>query len=220
MPPVEPSPEAVVPEDVEEAPLKERFAERTSTPTPAPEPELALDGEESGLPWEVTVESQPWSDFRVSPESSPEPPGTAAGEVVEDTFELAGASSFPAVVVYQGGKERDRYEMRGDVFLIGRASRRRPEPPHLDFGTYTDGKRVSRRHARIFQREGQYFIEDLGSEHGTWLNGEFLQTNVARQLADDDTISIAGVADLVFWMPGSGEAGHRLWDEEEESGRF
>jgi pSer/pThr/pTyr-binding forkhead associated (FHA) protein len=153
-----------------------------------------------GLDWKVHVEPEAWPALETFPPSPPQPPAAESDESAETEFVIAGAQSFPAIVVYQGGKVRGRYEMRGDLFLIGRVSAHRPEVPHLDFGAYTDGKRVSRHHASIFQREGQYFIEDVGSEHGTWLNGQFLQPNVAYPLSDDDTISIAGVADLELEM--------------------
>ena len=35
--------------------------------------------------------------------------------------------------------------------------------------------RASRRHARIVEEGGEYFLEDLGSKHGTFLNGQRIQ---------------------------------------------
>lgn len=32
---------------------------------------------------------------------------------------------------------------------------------------------ASARHCRIFQREGNYWVEDLGSTNGTWVVGRF-----------------------------------------------
>ncbi|MEM0045452.1 MAG: FHA domain-containing protein [Desulfurococcaceae archaeon] len=34
---------------------------------------------------------------------------------------------------------------------------------------------VSRKHMRIFNREGTWFVEDLGSRNGTFVNGENIQ---------------------------------------------
>src|SRR5262249_11271640 len=46
---------------------------------------------------------------------------------------------------------------------------------------------ISRSHARIWQRDGSYFIEDLGSSNGTFLNGE----RVSRAaLAERDVIHV------------------------------
>lgn len=51
----------------------------------------------------------------------------------------------------------------------------------------TDSK-VSRRHARFFQRGGKYFIEDLGSTNGTYVNNERI-TGV-KELQSTDTLFI------------------------------
>ncbi|MEZ5403027.1 MAG: SpoIIE family protein phosphatase [Bryobacteraceae bacterium] len=47
--------------------------------------------------------------------------------------------------------------------------------------------RVSRVHARILQESGGYFLEDLNSRHGTFLNGARIQSRV--RLAQNDQIS-------------------------------
>lgn len=47
--------------------------------------------------------------------------------------------------------------------------------PHLDLGAEQGLEMgVSRRHARIIQREGRAYIEDVGSANGTFLNGQRL----------------------------------------------
>lgn len=46
----------------------------------------------------------------------------------------------------------------------------RPGKPH-DFDLSPDDK-VSRSHARLSYQNGVYWIEDLGSKHGTWVNGK------------------------------------------------
>ncbi|ABR46563.1 FHA domain containing protein [Alkaliphilus metalliredigens QYMF] len=50
---------------------------------------------------------------------------------------------------------------------------------------------ISTRHVRIALDEGQYFLEDLGSVNGTYLNGEKLQ-DVAK-LKDGDRIGLGQV---------------------------
>jgi ABC transport system ATP-binding/permease protein len=51
------------------------------------------------------------------------------------------------------------------------------------------GERVSRRHARIEQRDGEFWILDLGSRHGTAVNGARLGQE-PRLLASGDMIEI------------------------------
>lgn len=50
---------------------------------------------------------------------------------------------------------------------------------------------LSRRHAHIFTREGDLYIEDLGSTNGTFLSGSRLEEH-ARLLHDDDLIAFGG----------------------------
>jgi hypothetical protein len=54
---------------------------------------------------------------------------------------------------------------------------------------------VSRRHARIWQRDGSFFIEDLGTSNGTYLNGGHLSQ--PAPLAEGDSVRI-GPYLLVF----------------------
>jgi ABC-type multidrug transport system ATPase subunit/pSer/pThr/pTyr-binding forkhead associated (FHA) protein len=54
------------------------------------------------------------------------------------------------------------------------------------------GERISRRHARVHANEaGEFWLIDLGSQHGTWLNGEHLIDDT-RRLSSGDTISFDG----------------------------
>lgn len=55
---------------------------------------------------------------------------------------------------------------------------------------------VSRRHARIFYRDGDWFIEDLESTNGTVVNNEDIRGKGSRKLSDGDEI-IIGLTVLV-----------------------
>ena len=50
-------------------------------------------------------------------------------------------------------------------------------------------RQVSRQHTEIYVDQGRYFVRDLGSKNGTYLNGEPLRQGV--ELRDDDEIQIA-----------------------------
>jgi len=52
--------------------------------------------------------------------------------------------------------------------------------------------RVSRRHASVFRVEGQYWITDLSSTHGTSVNDELLSAD-PRTLRDGDVITVGDV---------------------------
>jgi len=52
------------------------------------------------------------------------------------------------------------------------------------------GKAVSRHHAQILLRESAYFIEDLGSSNGTFLNGKRIQANTLIPFTERDVLQI------------------------------
>jgi pSer/pThr/pTyr-binding forkhead associated (FHA) protein len=56
--------------------------------------------------------------------------------------------------------------------LIGRVDPNRGIRPEVDLSKYDPAARVSRRHAKIIARGSEFFIEDLGSANGTFINGQ------------------------------------------------
>ena len=51
---------------------------------------------------------------------------------------------------------------------------------------------VSRLHASLRRRDGRYFVSDLNSTNGTFINGRRLEPNETAALEDGDTLQIAG----------------------------
>lgn len=60
-------------------------------------------------------------------------------------------------------------------------------------------KGVSRRHAKIIQRKGEFFIEDLGSANGTFLNDQRLTPYLPYPLKSGDKVQIGRVDLEVGW---------------------
>jgi hypothetical protein len=54
---------------------------------------------------------------------------------------------------------------------IGRVDPHRGIRPDIDLSKFDPASRISRRHARITSRGGQFYVEDLGSANGTFVNG-------------------------------------------------
>ncbi|HKP54888.1 MAG TPA: protein kinase [Chloroflexia bacterium] len=86
-------------------------------------------------------------------------------------------------------------------FNIGRRSLSRQIFPHLDL-TYNDpAAYCSRQHARIVADAGGYFIEDLGSANGSFLNDRRLPAGVPTRLRNGDRVRI-GKVQLNFILGG------------------
>jgi pSer/pThr/pTyr-binding forkhead associated (FHA) protein len=63
--------------------------------------------------------------------------------------------------------------------------------PDVDLDSHDQEAKVSRRHARIISKNGKYYIEDLGSTNGTYVNrGRRLLPGNTQTLADGDEIIV------------------------------
>jgi hypothetical protein len=88
------------------------------------------------------------------------------------------------IVERGGGLERDqRFDLIGGL-SIGRSK---------EADVRIDDRYASSLHARVFSREGRFFVEDMSSTNGTLLNGATLQGEA--DLIDGDTIQIG---DTIF----------------------
>ena len=93
-------------------------------------------------------------------------------------------------LVYRGENECTDLVIDKVEFFIGRNS------DEVDGSIKTEG--ISRIHARIIQKEGAYYIEDLNSTNGTYLNGEFLEYHRSAKLERNDKVRF-GVEEYVFY---------------------
>jgi hypothetical protein len=91
-----------------------------------------------------------------------------------------GASNDAWLIVEAGGglDKGERFDLFGGL-SIGRST---------DADVRVDDRYASGVHARVFNRGGDYFVEDLNSTNGTLLNSEQLHGEAA--LADGDLIRI------------------------------
>ncbi len=75
--------------------------------------------------------------------------------------------------------------------LIGRLDPNRGIRPEVDLSKYDPAARVSRRHAKIVAQGAQFFIEDLGSANGTFVNGQIkLSQGKRHTLASGDELKL------------------------------
>jgi hypothetical protein len=74
---------------------------------------------------------------------------------------------------------------------IGRVDPHRGIRPDIDLSKFDPASRISRRHARVTSRGGQFYIEDLGSANGTIVNGRTrLKPQEPYPLVNGDVLKI------------------------------
>ncbi len=105
---------------------------------------------------------------------------------------LRSAAKPHARLVIEKGRSSGKQFMLSDVEAqIGRWDADGGIFPDVDLDTDDPEAKVSRRHARITLSNGQYFLEDLGSTNGTFINrGKRLPPGQRQALCDGDEIIV------------------------------
>lgn len=87
---------------------------------------------------------------------------------------------MPSLIFQAGPNAGRRYKLGQGDYIIGRRS---------DCQIFVPDMRVSRQHARLRLEDGKWTIEDLGSNNGTYVNGQRVEG--AGVIAHEDEITIA-----------------------------
>jgi len=98
---------------------------------------------------------------------------------------------FPALVLVQGSEQKN-IVLNHIPFTVGRK---------VDKDLVIADPRVSRDHAQILQEDLDFFLEDLGSKHGTYVNGERIQR---QKLERGDRLEF-GARDSAYVLFNPGE---------------
>ncbi len=113
--------------------------------------------------------------------------------------EVVGRSPIaPTLSILRGLKAGRTYELLGDSISIGRNS-------HCDL--VLPDEVVSRNHARLRARTDGFYIEDLGSRNGTFVNGK--RITEPTKLSDGDYIQVYELL-LSFHLEGGSGSGSLL----------
>jgi pSer/pThr/pTyr-binding forkhead associated (FHA) protein len=95
------------------------------------------------------------------------------------------------LVIERGSSAGKQFSLSDETANIGRWDAEGGVFPDVDLDTDDPEAKVSRRHARISRRDGQYLIEDLGSTNGTFVNrGRRLVPGHSHPLQDGDEIIV------------------------------
>ena len=128
-----------------------------------------------------------------APVPAPQPEAAAQSGAAVNRTSLSGSSDKPhAKLVIERGKSAGKhFPLSGAESQIGRWDADGGVFPDVDLDSDDPEAKVSRRHARITFREGQYFLEDLGSTNGTFVNrGKRLLPGTRQPLHDGDEIIV------------------------------
>jgi FHA domain-containing protein len=102
------------------------------------------------------------------------------------------------LIIERGGRVGREFTITGIETNIGRWDADSGIFPDVDLDEDDPEAKISRRHARIINHNGQYFIEDLGSTNGTFVNrGRRLLPGKRHMLQNGDEI-IVGKTFLKF----------------------
>lgn len=95
------------------------------------------------------------------------------------------------LVIERGSSAGKQFSLSDENSNIGRWDAEGGVFPDVDLDSDDPEAKVSRRHARISRRDGQYAIEDLGSTNGTFVNrGRRLAPGNSYPLQDGDEIIV------------------------------
>jgi hypothetical protein len=94
----------------------------------------------------------------------------------------------PVLIIHEGEKAGQRWTIREDELIIGRGG---------ECDLVLPERQVSREHIRIYHAGNTYYMEDLGSKNGTWVNGKQVQSDTVP-LQDGDEIQIALAVKITF----------------------
>jgi hypothetical protein len=124
------------------------------------------------------------SSRRASPQVISEEPTSAP--LVE-----SGNRVHATLVIERGNSAGKQFPLSSHEANIGRWDADGGVFPDVDLDSDDPEAKVSRRHARISRRDGEYVIEDLGSTNGTFVNrGHRLSPGDRQALKDGDEIIV------------------------------
>lgn len=85
------------------------------------------------------------------------------------------------LIILRGPETGRHFPLKENRTTLGRS---------VDCDIPLTGKQVSRQHAHVYRQDSQFFLQDLGSSNGTFLNGKRIAANTPSPLGESDTFQI------------------------------
>lgn len=163
----------------------------------APQPKVRAVSVQSSQP-QPTVTQVPPMQAQPQPTIMQTPPMQPQMPVMSETTVLVSPMIGETTVLVNGQlpgqnqmipflirrKGNEKISLNKPVFRIGK------ERSYADY-FIGDNTAISRSHANIVSRDGEYYLIDTNSTNHTFLNGQMIQSNVETKLAHGDTIRLA-----------------------------
>jgi hypothetical protein len=125
------------------------------------------------------------------PAAQPEAAGKGSAAVNLSSSPGSSDKAHAKLVIERGKSAGKQFLLSAAESQIGRWDADGGVFPDVDLDTDDPEAKVSRRHARVTFRDGQYFLEDLGSTNGTFVNrGKRLSPGTRQSLKDGDEIIV------------------------------
>ncbi|HYY58202.1 MAG TPA: FHA domain-containing protein [Pyrinomonadaceae bacterium] len=119
------------------------------------------------------------------------PSGVAASYAISSGSISLMDGAHAKLVIERGRSAGKQFPLSDEESQIGRWDADGGIFPDVDLDADDPEAKVSRRHARIMRRSDKYFIEDLGSTNGTFINrGRRLLPGDRQPLQDGDEIIV------------------------------
>src|SRR5438445_11913424 len=109
--------------------------------------------------------------------------GLMSAQTIIGPISGIGSGVFPSLIFVQGTEQRTLY-LDHSPFTVGRK---------MDKDLVIADPRVSRDHALLISENGQVFVEDQGSKHGTFVNGERVER---KRLEPNDRVEFGARATI------------------------
>lgn len=137
-----------------------------------------------------------------SPSQVPQPEAASGKTAAALNLSPVGSAdkALAKLIIERGKSVGKQFLLSASESQIGRWDADGGVFPDVDLDSDDPEAKISRRHARITFHDGKYFLEDLGSTNGTFINrGKRLSPGTRQQLKDGDEI-IVGKTFLRFRM--------------------
>lgn len=117
-------------------------------------------------------------------------------EMFNPDLDLLIKADDSGIIFYISGNTQPVFIKQKTIIRLGRATQ--DFEPTVDLTSYHGiALGVSRYHADIVRRGDAYFIKDMGSTNGTWINNERIPSYKQMSLNTGDTIRLGYLAIIV-----------------------